>query len=335
MTVFLFNNYSMRRAHRSFLNGEYPAQHLWGYPVRGARRDHWTISPSMYDFRIRGHGVLAKVRSLLLRTMGDPIQCVMAMRAGKGDVVFSADQWSLKAYLLMPKAWRRGARTVVLVHHKTRNPLDVLSIKRADAVGVLSPPVGAWLGQHAVGSVILPWGPDCDSPLYRCGPGEMRDLDFVAAGRTNRDYGSLRAAALRGLRGVIFDGRGTWEYRDGQESYSAGSSDYPEILATMSRARCIAVPLKDLSKFSGLTEIADALALSIPILIDRVDWLPFDIEDVGVPVDFRTDDVDLIYRAVLSCTSFPHEKLARLVSLRNLEAYNVAVDRLLTPDETE
>jgi hypothetical protein len=92
-------------------------------------------------------------------------------------------------------------------------------------------------------------------------------LDFVAAGKTNRDYAGLEAAASAyGLSGVIFRSDATVEYAHGVRQLVPGRTSYLTFLSRLADARYSVIPLSDPDRLSGLTEAADAIALGVPII---------------------------------------------------------------------
>lgn len=342
--VFFLNNYSMRKAVRTHRAGAYPGQHLWGWTERRPS-DTWVLPPSVYDVDLRPGGLASRLRRALVRAVGDPLQqLVVALRVRRGDVVYAADQRSALLLGVLAGLGLLPVPYVVIVHHPPRGRLERLSLRGAAQLGVLSDHLArslpGLLGPRCTAPVtVLPWGPERTSPVYGAARrnevevGEV--LDFVAAGRTNREYGALREAARRGrLDGVLFDGTGRTTYRAGRPEHRPGASDYPTVAAAMARARCVVVPLRDPDVMAGLTEVADAIALDVPLVVTRSRAFPYDLEgrragvflDDGGPGEIRA----AIERARAGRLPAPRP----LAATYDITAFGAVLDRLLHPAPT-
>jgi len=307
MRVHLLNNYSMSKARHLIQTGNMPAQHLWGGDGLGDHVTEIVISRGVVDVDIRWRW-LKKVWYAVLHSVGDPLAELLTMtRLQPGDLVYAADQWSAQGLCWLSRLGWIRAPIFVLVHHIPANRLEWSALRGAAGVGALSPIVAAALDSRlkskAARAVLLPWGPDLNSSLYL---GSVlparRKWDFVAAGKTNRDYSTLRIAAREGgLSGIIFDASGATVFSKGIPSALGPRGDYPEVISAMRDAACIAVLLDDPERLSGLTEMADAIALGVPLLYTRSAHTPYPLQELGagVALDRSIEPGQLLHEILL------------------------------------
>jgi hypothetical protein len=288
--IALLNNYSMIDANRRVLAAEYPAQHLWGW---WELRDtfEWIV-PGL----LSGHAWLDKVLLALMPIVGDLAQQLRVLRQRRYiDVIYAADQQSA-ALLCALRRWRLlKVPVIVMCHNGPRMAWTRYWMSGADRLMALSDAARSRVASlvHIEDSrvITMPWGPSLHSPVYAAAPQRVISADFVAAGKTNRDYSGLRrAAAEHALDGTIFGVDGTSTFRAGTETLVAETASYPQILAAIASARCVAVPLHDPERLSGLTEAADAMALGVPIVMSRSTMFPFDAAVTGAVFDATNAD---------------------------------------------
>ncbi|MEJ3404889.1 hypothetical protein WDJ51_09095 [Rathayibacter sp. YIM 133350] len=341
--VFLLNNYSMRQALKRFQDGEYPGQHLWGYPKGGSRGDtEWVLPTSIYDVSWMRKGVARAVRNAIVKLVGDPLQQLATWRSAEpGDVVYAADQRSASLLgLAKSLKWFRRP-LVVVVHHPPRNRWEHWCLGSADAVLYLTPSIQPRLGSSLPkirDFRFAPWGPALDSDVYTVTPPADAAYDFVSAGKTNRDYTPLRAAAeLGGLSGVIYDGSSKTVFIDGAAHVTRGQYDYVEIIAAMKAARSVVIPICHGETMAGLTEVADAIALDKPVIVNRSTAFPYEIESTGAGRTLANLSVKLLVSTIHDARSQSIGGARTLASTFNMDAYCDVLDSALrdcrTPTE--
>ncbi|QAY74715.1 hypothetical protein ET445_16600 [Agromyces protaetiae] len=268
--VLFLNNYPPREALRRVRAEEYPAQHLWGtWELQGDFE--WEMAPRTTAELAARRPWIRRIANYMLPIFGDPLQELYAIRA-RCDVIYAADQQSVVGLAALKRLGLFRRPIVMVAHNGPRIAWTRWWMKAVDVVIVLSEPVKARLASQLGDSVqieILTFGPSLDSPVYGFRHAEaMRELDFVAAGKSNREYSLLRKVAReQRLDGVIFTGRETEEYSRGNLTRTQGGATYTEVLGAMVRARWCVIPLKDPDRLSGLTEVADALALGTPVIV--------------------------------------------------------------------
>ena len=321
----MLNNYSMNMAMARYQSGTYPGQHLWGVvPPRDGVR--WFLPRGLYDLSASKWTWFKKLRTIALRTVGDPLQQWAAWRSS-AQVIFAADQWSASTIGFLSRLKLIRTTYVVLVHHKPSSWWNRVCLGGASAALFLSSNVREQLHRSTfkrrqIETVFVPWGPDLSWSGYSQVQ-ELKVYDFVAAGRTNRDYDTLRAAIRNcNLTGVIFDGVTREEYENGVlVSQQHGAADYPEVVSTIARAHVSVVPLEDASILSGLTEIADAAALGLPIVVTESPNLPFDIEGLRAGMLVPPNSAIELGRAIEYCLSTDWLDARSLVETFNCAAY--------------
>lgn len=336
LRIGLLNNYSMKKALDRHQCGEYPGQHLWG--AVPARVDtHWFVPSGMFDWASWGSGFRSRIRSVLLRLIGDPIQQVRCLIRRDLDVYYAADQWTGALIGLLRRL--RVVRTpyVVLVHHPPSSRWNAFCLRGADRFAVLSPLVADGLRSRRVANAeavtVMPWGPEMNWPGYRVS--ENRVFDFVAVGRTNRDYAPLvKAAKTFRLSGVVMDGNSQVEFRQGVVvDEKPGIAEYRAVARSIASSKAVVIPLADSGKLSGLTEMADALALGTPILMTRSPINPWDVDVMRIGLLFESNDPDEIGRAILRApslaTNFP-DAAKRLNTDEYSDALRALIERAIS-----
>jgi hypothetical protein len=290
----ILNNYSLRRAVSRFESGDYPGQHAWGLTENAdSRYFEWVVpGSSLYDVLHANSPILLAVRAAILRAVGDPIQQIAALGASRpGDVILAMDQTSSKFIGLARKSGLIRVPSVAVVHHPPRDRWEASALAGHDRLVPLSEARRLQLvtiyGEDRVASP-APWGPLVGKGVYAKFFDVPVEYDFVAAGRTNRDYSALvEAAIIGGLHGIIHDGSGRIEIREGRLTQSAGASDYEKVLRDMSSSRAIVIALRDSEVLSGLTEFADAIALDKPVIVNRGSGFPYPLSasDGGILIE--------------------------------------------------
>lgn len=329
LAVCLLNNYSMRKALQLYEAGKLPGHHLWG--VKPTRSElSWVVPMGIFDLPF-GHGQLTwKLRQGVLRLVGDPLQQARALlsRRSKVEVIFAADQWSGSLVGLLSRLRINRKPYVVVIHHNPTSRWNRFCLRGASAVLVLSEPVRraveSSLGLAADHVAKAPWGPDRHWSGYEKGNDSRETVDFVSAGRTNRDHALLiDAVRTARLTGTIFDGKRRTEYVHGEATSSTkGSAGYPEIIERMAAAATVVIPLADPSALSGLTEIADAAALGVPVVVTRNDVMPYDIVGSGAGVTVDAGNRSALIAGIDSASAMDEPAARRaLATAFNLDAY--------------
>jgi glycosyltransferase involved in cell wall biosynthesis len=85
---------------------------------------------------------------------------------------------------------------------------------------------------------------------------------------------------------------------DGVDPDAPGQYLAARVLDDIAAASIVAVPVRDPGRLTGLTEIADALALGKPVVASRSPYFPFDIEAVGCGIWVEPEDADGWARAI-------------------------------------
>lgn len=335
--IILTNNYSMQAALSRERAGEYPGQHLYGFSEQpsGDGRLRWVLpSRSIYDITWLGHSaVWMKARGALVRMVGDPLQQWYALtHARRGDLIFAADQWSSRALLLLRRMRVLRVPVLVLVHHAPGGSLERWLLTGADERVFLGPSARAAFartGPDQGTGTVLPWGPDLTAEVYKRLPRASRILDFVSAGKTNRDFTVLEAAAAQGhLSGVIFSEDEIVRFVEGVREVERRQASYVEIVKTMRTAGAVVIPLRDTSVMAGLTEVSDAIALGLPVLMSASPASPYDLERDRAGFWLRSNDPDELVAQLALLRGHPEITAANLRATFNLRVFRSEVERI-------
>jgi glycosyltransferase involved in cell wall biosynthesis len=295
--VAFLNNYSTVQARARWQAGTYPSQHLWG-----ADR----LEAAGVDVRYIDLGQsprLARLGRRLGGRLGDlSMQRDARAVRDRTTVVYAADAASARGLAMMRAAALSATPVAVVVHHPFPKGGGAKLVMSGSALVVcLSSRVRDQLvadfGRDADRTPVLPWGPDLDYSGYR----STGDDFVVSCGKTNRDTDTL-LAALNGTdipaKVYVTEEPAVPALAPVQLWRSQQQLEFEEALAELRRSAVVAIPVKDNTWLSGLSELADALALGKPIVMT---WNPFvevDIEAVGCGVWVDPGDVDGWRRAL-------------------------------------
>jgi glycosyltransferase involved in cell wall biosynthesis len=296
------NNYPLRKMWELAERGSVPRQHLWGVDALAAAGHAVAIAP-FHEPVERDPLDIISARSR--RLLGHLDQEAYAMRRMAAvDVLYCADQTGL-AGLALARSLLPAARLVSVVHHPVRTTVRRLAASRHDLLVCLSEALAAELRRELprrrADIVHLPWGPDLRCPLYRP-QGESHGV--VSAGKSNRDLRTLtRALQISGAPGLVYDlGREVpappnEHVRlirpgdiDGVDPDAPSQYLATRALEDIAAAAVVAVPIRDPGRLTGLTEVADAIALGKPVIASRSPYFPFDIEAIGCGIWVESED---------------------------------------------
>jgi glycosyltransferase involved in cell wall biosynthesis len=298
------NNYPLRKMWELSDRGLIPRQHLWGVDALAAAGHAVDIAPFHEPDE---RNPLDRLSARSRRVVGHLDQEAYALRRmRRTDTLYCADQDGL-AGLALTRRLLPAARLVSVVHHPTQNSARRAALARQDALVCLSQALASELARELSARRVriahLPWGPDLSCPLYQPG-GES--LGVVSAGKSNRDLSTLaRALEMTGAPAVVYDlarqvpappnplarlvGPGGV---DGVDPDAPGQYLAGRVLGDLAAAAIVAVPVKDPARLTGLTEVADALALGKPVIATRSPYFPIDIEKIGCGIWVDVEDPD-------------------------------------------
>jgi glycosyltransferase involved in cell wall biosynthesis len=306
------NNYPLRKMCELSEQGSMPRQHLWG--VDALRAGGHTVDIAPFHEPSDGD-LLDRISARSERILGHLDQEAYAIRRLRSvDVLYCADQQGL-AGLALARRLLAAVRLISVVHHPVNHALRRAGCARQDVLVCLSEALAAELRRELprrrARIVYLPWGPDLSSPLYRS---HGEDHGVVSAGKSNRDLTTLaRALEISGAPAVVYDLARELPSPPNPEVHVIGPGgvdradpDAPgQYLAARSMsdtaaASVVAVPVRDPNLLTGLTEVADALALGKPVIATRSPYFPIDIEAIGCGIWVEPGDTTGWARAI-SC----------------------------------
>jgi glycosyltransferase involved in cell wall biosynthesis len=326
--ILVANNYPLSIAEQLVREDRYPAQHLWGIDALRAAGHQVILAPD------DAHPWLSRRGS----SIGDVGRSLSALQHRSDiDLLYGADAATLRPWALARRS-RLTRKPVVLTQHQPpgRHPAVLQGLRGADAVICLSRVVqGQVEDLRQRPATWLPWGPDLAFAGYS---GPVSDVGgVVSTGKTQRDVQTLLQAMGRaGVAGSVFAPGGT----PSPERVKVVSTDvhrpYLDVLQHVRVAAVVAIPLADPTKLTGLTELADAMALGKPVVMTRSPLVDVDLEDLGCGITVEAGDV-LGWERALSELVQDAERRERMgrkaraaaVQHFNTEAYGAGVVRLL------
>jgi glycosyltransferase involved in cell wall biosynthesis len=300
MRVVYSHNYSATGIRAQVAAGQYPAQHLYGAQAFESA-PHVLLTTDH-----RGDRPLTRVSERVLRLRVGDLRDELSIRRirPRVDLVFAGEPLHVVGLAQLP---RRRRPPLVAVFHQPA-PLTAWwrrVVAGFDGIVCLSARVRDQLirehGRDPETTIALGWGPDRSRELYPPAP----DGDVVvAAGKTGRDFGTLvRAldqcgapARLWTQRAALSDVPAQVEVREPQDvpadPGAARQFAWIEARDALAAAAVIAIPLASADRLTGLSELADALALGKPVVMTRNPFIDVDIEAVGCGRFVDVGDVD-------------------------------------------
>lgn len=330
--VVLLNSYRMKEAERLIDLGVYPAQHLWGL---------WNLSPvwgtSVTDLCLNHIGEKSKVAGWFARNterfLGDPMQAIWAVTgANRGSIVYAANPKTGTLIGCLKRLRLLRVPYVVLVHSYPISRWARWCLEAADSIMVFSSAIKDRMTADGFPEglvTVANWGPDLDWQEYRQETSDA-STDFISAGKTNRDYESIRKLGADGLLdGNVLDGRALVSYSNGKIQRTPGRPGYPEVMRLMASSSVVYIPLRDPSMLSGLTELSDALALGKPLVMTRNDWMPIDIENLGIGVWLDDHKPETVLAAIEVASKIPRERVVDVAGWFNMKDFSGTLEGIL------
>ena len=309
------NNYPLRKMWDLAERGTVPRQHLWGVDALAAAGHAVAIAPFHEPHERR---LLDRLSVRSRRLLGHLDQEAYALRRmAAADVLYCADQNGL-AGVALARGLLPEVRLTSVVHHPVRGAIRQTAAARHDVLVCLSETLAAELRRDLRRTrariVHLPWGPDLSCPLYRP---RRESHGVVSAGKSNRDLPTLaRALEISGAPGLLYDLAGELPRAPNDDvrlvrpgDVAGVDPDAPgQYLATkaiedIAAASVVAIPIRDPTVLTGLTEVADAIALGKPVIASRSPYFPFDLEAVGCGIWVEPQDPIGLARAISALLS--------------------------------
>lgn len=304
------NNYPLAKMWELARHGSMPRQHLWGVDALAAAGHSVDIAPFHEP---HDNNLLDGISSRGRRLLGHLDQEAYAVRRIRNvDAVYCADQTGLAGLALARRALP-SVRLVSVVHHPVHNAVRRAACARHDVLVCLSEALAEELRRDLPRSrahiVHLPWGPDLAWPVYRA-RGEEHGV--VSAGKANRDLKTLaRALEISGARALVYDLAREVPEQPNPEVRLIAPGDADRVdpdapgqylaarsVTDTSAAAVVAVPIRDPNRLTGLTEVADAMALGKPVIATRSPYFPFDIQSIGCGIWVEVGDENGWARAI-------------------------------------
>jgi hypothetical protein len=285
LRVVFSHNYPMDVARRLVAERRYPRQHLYGTHTLIEAGVPVAFAPFSYNARSY------RLSERLGWRLGDLHQEAFVARAHP-SVSYAGEPHHVAGLSALRRAgvWRRPV--VSVVHQEV--PAGSSLVAGVDVCVCLSKRVRDQVAAvHGREAVWAPWGPDLALPAYT-----PTGADYVVStGKSGRDLPTL-LAALDGLGvparvyalppvprdvppGVVL------VTTDRHEDHGGGSDPqfaFERVIEDVRAASVVAIPLRDVDRLSGLTELCDALALGKPVVMTRTPYVDVDIEAIGCGV---------------------------------------------------
>jgi glycosyltransferase involved in cell wall biosynthesis len=324
--LLVVNDYPLQGMLTQVRAGEVPDQLLYG--VNHLLDAGWSVET--VDLPERTPGRLERLLNQAL-PLGDlRPQLRVALHRQPFDLVYAACHTQTQALQYARRLrWFRKP-VVVLTHHPILpGRLGALRTRQlrwralgADAIPTLSQVVAGEINGLVPGRArALPWGPDLS--FYQPGTGPRSGI--LTAGRSRRDLLTFgRAATLVGCPATIiclesdvlpeFAGFGP------NVTVIARPRDrwmsYRELTGMMASSLAIAIPLIDQPWLCGLSSLADAMGMGLPVIMTRNRCIDIDVEREGIGHWVRPGSVEDWVTALRRICTQPAE--ARAMGDRSL-----------------
>lgn len=290
--VVFSHNYPMDVARRLVAERRYPRQHLYGTHALVEAGVPVAFAPFSYS------ALSYRASARLGWRLGDLHQEAFLARSGAA-VSYAGEPHHVAGLSLLRRlgVWRRPV--VSVVHQEV--PAGSSLVAGVDVCVCLSKRVRDQVASvHGRPAVWAPWGPDLAYPGYVPTGASY----VVSTGKSGRDLPTL-LAALDGL-GVParvyalppvprdVPPEVTLVTTDRHEDHGGGSEPqfaFERVVEDVRGASVVAIPLREVDRLSGLTELCDALALGKPVVMTRTPYIDVDLEAIGCGVWVAPGDV--------------------------------------------
>lgn len=249
--------------------GNYPESHLWGIKeyvdTHGLEKIKW-------------HVIYKSLRHPTLRHILEIIRVFLLN--WKCDIIYSALPGYDWLFLLAKKLHLKNYRIITVVHH----PKSRLILLNQYSKLIFISKISYNQYSHLPNAIYKFWGPDLNF-YSNVVPTDIK-YDFLAAGKTHRDYGLMKSSLQKfNLKFRIF----------GDKSETNNTISYPELLKFYSESKYICIPMQSVDNgggtLIGLTSFVDALALGIPVLISDNSQIGIDIESLKLGYVYKAEDM--------------------------------------------
>ncbi len=288
MKVLYINDYACSKdSVEQCIAGVYPKSHLWGMveliqsapniKVKLLNISDLSTPPTWLEKILKSNFV--KLIHLY------KVICVFLLYF-KYDVVYSALPGYEWGFLMAKKLGLKKYRIISVVHHPASRLKMVDLYDRLIFISKVAYEKYSCRGN----AEYLFWGPDLD--FYNSNIVNEPDIkyDFIAAGKTHRDYMLFRQAfASRIDRIAIF----------GENDPKNNEISYRNLIEQYRHSRFIAIPMRKMPRDNailiGLTSFVDALGMGLPILMSDNSLIGIDIEKLNIGYVYRAGDLkDLV-----------------------------------------
>lgn len=293
MTRVVFGtNYPMEEARRLVAAGSYPSHHLWGTPALQAAGHDVVFIPD------ESLGSCSRLTSLTHRRLGNlGAQLAALKRWQPGSVVYGADPTTFAGLALLRNANLWPGPLVGVVHPGVpRGGVWAQVLRGYDVVIVLSQLMRSalidGLGRPPETTLLATWGPDLQFPHYTRSVSGNR---VVSTGKSARDTATLLAAlASLNCEATVYIGEASESVAPQRVRLVQphGVQPYLAVLEDVRSAGIVAIPYAAQDRLVGLTELADALALGISVVVTRSPLLDLDVEALGCGLTVAPGDTD-------------------------------------------
>lgn len=330
--IVLINSYRMKEARRLVELGVYPAQHLWGL---WNLSENWKTSVTnvcMNSWVEKSRFGRVWIRQIE-RFVGDPFQTLWALTGvNRGSLVYSANPKTGTLIGFLKRLRLLSVPYVVLVHSYPVSSWARWCLGAVDEILVFSDGIKRKMledGFLPERISVVQWGPDLSWKQYQVLSSSNR-VDFTSAGKTNRDYATLRELGHAGIfDGHVLDGQTVCEYANGRLKKTVGRPSYPEVMTMMASSRVVVIPLEDAGMLSGLTEFCDALALGRPVVMTRNDWMPLDIQELGIGVWLDDHTPETITDAIRRASEIPDQTVLKIAKGFNMKQFSLTLEHVI------
>lgn len=273
-------------------SGTYPECHLWGmveYIDSHSNINFKYCNPNDYPFNYS----FGKKYSRYLNQFVHLIKWILIfLKNANCDIIYSALPGYDIGFLLAKKLGFKPYKVLTVVHH----PSSRLILKNMyDKIIFISKTCHEQYKGYSNTEYIF-WGPDLKFYNQIETNTIKKQIDFISAGKTLRDYATLRRALSKLNANYIIIGEN--DARNNEISYF-------ELLKLYSQSKFIVIPMKKLKKdnnlINGLTSFIDALGMGLPVIMSDNSNLGIDIEKEGIGFSYAAGDTDGLVRKLAKC----------------------------------
>lgn len=293
--ILYINDYACdNQAVRNVYDRKYPKFHLWGVTELLGKKEGFNISfcnPNNFGF---GYVKNKNCISLFFNRIVHLIKWILIfIKYFNSNIIYSALPGYEIGFLLMKKLRLKQYRIITVVHHPGSR---IVMRESYDRLIFISKVAYKKYSDYS-NCEFLFWGPDLDFYKSIDTKQNKKEYDFIAAGKTLRDYDTLR----KSLKGMHVKTKII-----GANNSKTNEITYIELLRLYNVSRFIVIPMAKQNNpnhyLIGLTSFLDVMGMGLPVIMSDNSNIGIDIDKIGIGFTYPPGDSLALHKILMNCS---------------------------------